>query len=99
MPNENHAETEVVKIHPDGKRAVTTIRTNGKFYYQAIGPDGFSVGVYDLPDEATAAAQWAWDFLEESPGLRRIAMMQLIVDKLILQFPLESSDVALAPKG
>lgn len=99
MPNENHAETEVVKIHPDGRRAVTTIRTNGKSFYQAIGPDGFSVGVYDLADEATAAAQWAWDFLEESPGLRRIALMQLIVEKLVLQFPLESSDVALAPKG
>src|SRR3546814_13766144 len=79
MPNENHAETEVVKIHPDGRRAVVCIRANGRSYYQAFGPDGFGVGVYDLSDEAEAAAQWAWDFLQEEPAWRRLALMQLIV--------------------
>ncbi|HEY9572646.1 MAG TPA: hypothetical protein VIR76_05935 [Pusillimonas sp.] len=98
MPNENHAETEVVKIHPDGRRAVVCIRANGRSYYQAFGPDGFGVGVYDLSDEAEAAAQWAWDFLQEEPALRRLALMQLIVDKLKLQFPLESPEVVLGLK-
>src|SRR3546814_18806583 len=92
MPNENHAETEVVKIHPDGRRAVVCIRANGRSYYQAFGPDGFGVGVYDLSDDAEAAAQWAWDFLQEEPALRRLALMQLIVEKLQLPFPLGSPE-------
>jgi len=98
MPNENHAETEVVEIHPDGRRAVVCIRANGRSYYQAFGQDGFGVGVYDLRDEASAAAQWAWDFLQEEPALRRLALMQLIIDKLKLQFPLESPEVVLGIK-
>jgi hypothetical protein len=35
MPNEKHAEAEVVEVHPDGRRAVGGIRTQGRFYYQA----------------------------------------------------------------
>lgn len=99
MPNQNHAEIEVVQIHPDGRRAVVTIRTAEKSYYHALGPDGLSVGVYDLADEARSAAEWAWDFLEENPTIKRITLMQLIVDKLIEQYPLDSADVTLAPKG
>lgn len=99
MPNENHAETEVVKIHPDGRRAVVQLRTEGKVFYQALGPDGFGVGVYNLADEASSAAQWAWDFLEEDPALRRITLMQLIVQKLAEQYPLDASDVTLSPKA
>ena len=99
MPNERHAETEVLHKHPDGRRAVVSLRADGKSFYQALGPDGFGVGVYDLPDEAVSAAQWAWDFLEEDPSLRRLTLMQLIIEKLIEQYPLESSDVTLSPKG
>jgi len=99
MPNENHAETEVMETHPDGRRAVVCLRANGRAYYQAFGPDGFGVGVYDVRDEASSAAQWAWDFLEEEPAIRRLALMQLIVDKLKQQYPLETSEVVLSPKG
>ncbi len=99
MPNQNHVETEVAQIHPDGRRAVVVIRTAGKSYYHALGPDGLSVGVYDLADEAKSAAEWAWDFLEENPAIKRITLMQLIVDKLVEQYPLGSADVTLAPKG
>jgi hypothetical protein len=99
MPNEKHAEAEVVEVHPDGRRAVGCIRTQGRFYYQAYGPDGFSVGVYDVKDEALSAATWAWDFLEESPALGRLTLMQLIIDKLREQYPLDSADVTLSPKA
>jgi len=98
MPNENRAETEVLKIHPDGRRAVVRLQGGGKSFYHAIGPDGFGVGVYDMLDEAEAAAQWAWDFLEENPNLRRLTLMELIIDKLKDQFPMESADVTLSVK-
>ncbi|SHI26513.1 hypothetical protein [Pollutimonas bauzanensis] len=99
MPNQNHAETQVLEIHPDGRRAVVVIKGNGKSYYHAFGPDGLSVGVYDVGDEAKSAAQWAWDFQEEDPAIRRLTLMQLIVDKLVLQYPLDAADVTLAPKA
>ena len=99
MPNQNHAGSDVVEIHPDGRRAVTVVRTDGKTYYQALGQDGLCVGVYDLQDEARSAANWAWDFLQEDPGLRRLMLMQLIIDKLKEQYPLDAADVTLNPKG
>lgn len=98
MQNENPAETDVVSTHPDGRRAVVEIRSEGTPYYQALGPDGFSVGVYQLKDQACSAAIWAWDFLKEDAALNRLTLMQLIIQKLTEQYPLDSADVTLAPK-
>jgi len=99
MPNKNHAEKEVVQIHQDGHRAVVHLKTNENSFYEALGPDGLSLGVYNLQDEAVSAAQWAWDFLQEDPSIRRLTLMQLIMDKLKLQYPLDSAEVTLTPKG
>ncbi|HUG58212.1 MAG TPA: hypothetical protein VL002_08250 [Candidimonas sp.] len=99
MPNDNHAARETVQIHPDGHRAVVLLKTKGKSYYETFGPDGLSLGVFDLSDEATSAAQWAWDFLQEEPAIRRLTLMQLVMDKLATQYPMESASVTLAPKG
>ena len=99
MSTKNHAGKETVHIHPDGHRAVVLLRTNEKSYYEAYGPDGLSLGVYNRDDEAISAAQWAWDFLEDEPAIRRLTLMQLVMDKLTLQYPLESAQVTLAPKG
>lgn len=99
MQHNNHAGKETVEIHPNGHRAVVLLKTKGKSYYETFGPDGLSLGVFDLSDEAASAAQWAWDFLEEDPAIRRLTLMQLVMDKLTLQFPLGSSKVTLAPKG
>jgi hypothetical protein len=99
MSYEDHAGKEVLEIHPDGHRAVISVRAKDKSYYHAFGPDGLSLGVYDISAEAASAASWAWDFLEEYPSIRRLTLMQLIMEKLKLQYPLESADVTLVPKG
>ncbi len=99
MPSESHAGKEVVDIHPDGRRAVVLLKTRGKTYYEAFGPDALSLGVFDLGDEARSAAQWAWDFLEENPAIRRLTLMQLMIDKLALQYPMEAAKVTMGLKG
>lgn len=99
MPTENHAGKEVVEIHPDGRRAVVLLKTKGKTYYETFGPDGLSLGVFDLGDEAKSAAQWAWDFLEEDPTIRRLTLMQLVMDKLALQYPMDSAATTMGLKG
>ncbi|MBP6020255.1 MAG: hypothetical protein KA735_12245 [Burkholderiaceae bacterium] len=98
MQNQHPAVTDVIATHPDGRRAVVRLQTHEKSYYQALGPDGFSVGVYNLTDEAESAAAWAWDFLSESPALNRLTLMQLIIDKLKEQYPLATAAVTLQPK-
>ena len=99
MPKQNHAETDIVDIHQNGRHAVVRVRAGGKRYFQAFGPDGLSIGVYDISDEAVSAAHWAWDFLQEDSALRRLTLMQLINDKLVLQYPLDAAGVTLAPKA
>lgn len=98
MQNQHPTETDVVATHQDGRRAVVRLQAAGKTYYQALGPDGFSVGVYELQDQAESAANWAWDFLTEDPSVNRLTLMQLIIDKLKTQYPLDTADVTLAPK-
>jgi hypothetical protein len=99
MQHENDAARQVVATHPDGRRAVVQIKVKAKPYYEAFGSDGLSVGVFDRNDEAVSAAQWAYDFQEEDPSIRRLTLMQLVMDKLTLQYPLDSAAVTLAPKG
>ncbi len=99
MQHDNYAAKKIVATHPDGHRAVALIKAKEKSYYEAFGSDGFSVGVYNRNDEAASAAQWAYDFQEEDPTIRRLTLMQLVMDKLTLQYPLDSAAVTLAPKG
>jgi hypothetical protein len=98
MTKQNQAQ-EVIETHPDGRRAVLATRLKEQQYYEALDPHGLSVGVYDVADEAVSAAHWAWDFLQEEPGLRRLTLMQLILEKLTLQYPLDAADVTLGTKG
>ncbi|NYT61040.1 hypothetical protein H0A66_01685 [Alcaligenaceae bacterium] len=99
MSSESHAGKEIVGTHPDGHRAVVLLKTKGKTYYEAFGPNGLSLGVYDFEDEAKSAAQWAWDFLEEEPAIRRLTLMQLIIDKLALQYPMDAVATTMSLKG
>lgn len=99
MQYDNDATKEVVATHPNGRRATVLIKAKTKPYYEALGPDGFSIGVFDEKDEATSAAQWAYDFQEDDPTVRRLTLMQLVMDKLTQQYPLDSAEVTLAPKG
>lgn len=90
---------EIVKKHSDGSRAVSVVQAADALFYDACGPDGLSVGVYDTQEQATSAANWAWDFLTERADLPRVTLMQLIVDKLRQQYPDDSAEVALGPTG
>lgn len=98
MTKQNNATQKAIEIHPDGHRAVVEVSREDKSYFEALGPDGFSVGVYDVSEVAVSAAHWAWDFLQEEPSIRRLTLMQLIVDKLKVQYPLDSAEVTLGPK-
>lgn len=99
MAHDDQPMQEVVRSHPDGSDAVRVVKASAGLFYSACGPDGLSVGVYDRPEQAQSAANWAWDFLEERPDLSRLTLMQLIVDKLRYQYPDDTAEATLGPTG
>lgn len=99
MASDNEATRDVVGTHPDGSPAVRSRVHSERTLYDALDTLGLCVGVYDNADHARSAANWARDFLLERPDLPRMAMMQLIIDKLRWQYPEDSAEVVLGPSG
>lgn len=99
MAHDDQARPEILESHPDGTEAVRVVQALDSLFYAASDPQGLGVGVYDDRDHARSAANWARDFLIERPDLSRLALMQLIVDKLTLQYPDDTAEAVLGPTG
>lgn len=99
MAHDDHARPEILESHPDGTEAVRVVQALDSLLYAASDPQGLCVGVYNDKDHARSAANWARDFLIERPDLSRLALMQLIVDKLTLQYPDDTAEAVLGPTG
>lgn len=99
MANTNEATTEVTQTHADGSPAVRRLQHAMGIMYEALDTHGLCVGIYDNADHARSAANWARDFLLERPDLPRMALMQLIIDKLQWQYPDDTAEAVLGPSG
>lgn len=99
MANTNEATTGVMQTHADGSPAVRRLQHADSTLYEALDSHGLCVGIYDNTDHAQSAANWARDFLLERPDLPRMALMQLIIDKLRWQYPDDTAEAVLGPSG
>lgn len=99
MASTNDTTLEVTETHPDGSPAVRRLLHKERSLYDALDTQGLCVGIYDNADHARSAAHWARDFLIERPDLPRMALMQLIIDKLRWQYPDDTSEAVLGPSG
>ncbi|HEY9279101.1 MAG TPA: hypothetical protein VIP51_03420 [Eoetvoesiella sp.] len=98
MQTDTPENREVLKTHPDGTLAVCRLIVSGESYFEAVDPQGLSLGAYDTRDEAESAALWAWEFLQEDCTIKRLTLMELIMQKLRMQYPDESEEATLQPK-
>lgn len=96
---DEQATPDILETHPDGSEAVRLVQARDSLLYAASDTHGLCVGVYDDKNHARSAANWARDFLIERPDLSRLALMQLIVDKLGLQYPDDTAEAVLGPTG
>lgn len=99
MATNNNVARDTLETHADGSPAVQSRVHSDRTLYDALDTHGLCVGVFDNADHARSAANWARDFLLERPDLPRLAMMQLIMDKLRWQYPDETAEVVLGPSG
>lgn len=99
MAHDDKAMPDILETHSDGSEAVRVVQARDSLFYAASDPHGLCVGVYDDQDHARSAANWARDFLIERSDLSRLALMQLIVDKLTLQYPDDTAEAVLGPTG
>lgn len=99
MTQHDQTTNTILETHPDGNEAVRVVQASDRLFYAASDQSGLCVGVYDNEDHARSAANWARDFLIERPDLPRLAMMQLILDKLKLQYPDDTAEAVLGPTG
>ena len=99
MAHDDQAMPNILDTHPDGAEAVRVVQASDKLFYAACDPTGLCVGVYDDRAHARSAANWARDFLIERSDLPRLAMMQLIIDKLRDQYPDDTAEAVLGPTG
>lgn len=99
MAADNDATQQVLETHPDGRPAVRSRVHSDRTVFDAMDTYGLCVGVYDTAHHARSAAHWARDFLMERPDLPRMALMQLIMDKLRWQYPDDTAEAVLGPAG
>ncbi len=100
MAHDDDTTQNILETHPDGSTAVQHHRPGSdRPYFDAIDPNGLCLGVYDKDYHARSAAHWGREFLLERPDLPRMALMQLIIDKLRVQYPDDTAEAVLGPTG